>query len=161
MNTFQPRQHPGSPAPAQSLGGAVYRRPDDVTRDPTLTTAEKRAVLASWISGARAIENAPALRQIDSGAVVQVDAILQALASLDERTPRRGDDRKRRAPPGRTRSAISRWFSRVGLPKGANDDDDDPPPPAPAGFGLPYRPTFVAAHKARPERPPVLAYAAG
>jgi hypothetical protein len=49
------------------------------TGDPKLTTAEKKAVLASWISDARAVENAPSLRRLDSGAVVEVDAILHAL----------------------------------------------------------------------------------
>ena len=38
---------------------------------------------SSWISDARAIENAPSLRRLDSGAVVDVDAILQALGLLD------------------------------------------------------------------------------
>jgi hypothetical protein len=62
-----------------------------VRSDPKLTTAEKRAVLASWISDVRAVEDAPSLRWLDSGAVVEVDAILQALVSLDEQgTGRRG-----------------------------------------------------------------------
>ena len=49
-------------------GAAIYTHPSDVTSNPKLTTAEKRAVLASWISDARAVENAPSLRRLDSGA---------------------------------------------------------------------------------------------
>ena len=37
----------------------------------------------------------------------------------------------------------------------------DDPPPAPAGFGIPYRPTFVAAHGARPNTLQGLALATG
>ncbi len=79
-------------APAQAYGAAIYTHPSDVTSDPTLSTAEKRAVLASWISDARAVENAPSLRRLDSGAVVEVDAILQALVLLDESAPGRGGE---------------------------------------------------------------------
>ena len=68
--------------------------------DPKLTTAEKRAVLASWISDARAVENAPSLRRLDSGAVVEVDAILQALVLLDEQAPDRGENGNTAAPFG-------------------------------------------------------------
>jgi hypothetical protein len=70
-------KRPQSPAPG--YGPAIYTHPSDVTNDPKLTTAEKRAILASWISDARTVENAPSLRQLDSGAVVEVDAIRQAL----------------------------------------------------------------------------------
>jgi hypothetical protein len=140
---FQPSQ-PGSPT------AAIYTHPDDVASDPKLTTPQKRAALASWISDARAVENAPALRRLDGGAVVEVDAILRALALLDELAADERDDRKRPSPSPRRRRVISRWLSRVGSPNSSNDNDDDPPP-APAGFGIPFRPSFVAAHGARPE----------
>jgi hypothetical protein len=42
---------------AAPYGAAIYTHPSDVTSNPKLTTAEKRAVLASWISDARAVEN--------------------------------------------------------------------------------------------------------
>ena len=61
---------------AAPYGAAIYTHPSDVTSNPKLTTAEKRAILASWISDARAVENAPSFRRLDSGAVVEVDAIL-------------------------------------------------------------------------------------
>src|ERR1700746_1976651 len=82
--SFSPFQVSQTGSPAQPREAEIYTHPDDVTSDPKLTTPEKRAVLASWISDARAIENAPSLRRLDSGAIVDVDAILQALGSLDE-----------------------------------------------------------------------------
>ena len=87
MSCFQPSQQPGSPAPAQSPGAALYTHPDDVTSNPKLTAAEKRAVLASWVSDARTVDNAPSLRRLYSDAIVEVDAILRALAALDELAP--------------------------------------------------------------------------
>src|ERR1700735_5772902 len=83
---------PASPAPAG--GAAIYTHPDDVTGNPKLTTAEKRAILASWISDARAVENAPSSRQRDSGAVVEVDAILQAPVWLDRQAARSQRERQ-------------------------------------------------------------------
>jgi hypothetical protein len=133
----------GSPAVAQSPAAATYMHPDDVVSDEKLTTAEKRAVLASWISDARAVEDAPALRRLESGAVVEVDAILRALVSLDGLATRQ---RAPEWPPSSRRgpSEVSSWLSR-GTSSSSRDDDDDPPP-TPAGFGIPFRPTFVAAH---------------
>jgi hypothetical protein len=124
---------------ATPSGVALYTHPRDVTTDPKLTTAEKRAVLASWISDARAVENAPSLRRLDSGAVVEVDAILRALVLLDELTLGRRGDSKRLPPSGGRRGVISRWLREAAPPPGANDNDDDPPP-APAGLGIPFRP---------------------
>jgi hypothetical protein len=114
---------------------AIYKHPDDVTSDPKLTTAEKRAVLASWISDARAIENVPSLRRLDSGAVVDVDAILQGLRSLDELTDDYCGNGKQMLPSARRRSVVLKWLRRGGS-SGSIDDDDDPPP-APAGVGIP------------------------
>jgi hypothetical protein len=132
---FQSKQ-PQSPAPG--YGGAIYTHPSDVANDPNLTTEEKKAILASWISDARAVENAPSLRQLDSGAVVEVDPIQRALVLLDDLAPGRGEP-KRVPPSGRRRGVISRLLRRVGPASGADDNDDDPPP-APAGFGVPFRP---------------------
>jgi hypothetical protein len=124
---------------AAPYGQPIYTHPSDVTSNPKVTTAEKRAVLASWISDARAVENAPSLRRLDSGAVVEVNAILQALVLLDELAPERRGDGKRLHPSGGRRGMISRWLRGVGPPPGANDNDDDPPL-APAGLGIPFRP---------------------
>ena len=133
FTSFQ-SSRPASPA----RGAAIYTHPDDVTSDPKLTTAEKRAVLASWISDARAIENAPSLRRLDSGAVVEVAAFRRALRSLDEPARTHRTDRKLPPPLGRRPGVISSLLRRGG-PPGPNDDDDDPPP-APAGFRVPFRP---------------------
>jgi hypothetical protein len=155
FSTFQVNQ---PESPAQSRDAAIYTHPDDVTRDPKLTTAEKRAILASWISDARAIENAPSLRRLDSGAVVDVDAILQALRPLDELTDDHRGDCKQLPPSARRRSVVLKWLRRGGSP-GSNDDDDDPPP-APAGVGIPFRPKpLPPAHSARPQWVPELACA--
>jgi hypothetical protein len=154
---FQSKQ-PQSPAPG--YGEAIYTHPSDVANDPNLTTEEKKAILASWISDARAVENAPSLRQLDSGAVVEVDAIQRALVLLDDLAPGRGEP-KQMPPSGRPRGVISRLLWRVGPASGANDNDDDPPP-APAGFGVPFRPKPLSpAHGACFERAGELACAIG
>jgi hypothetical protein len=136
----------------------IYMHPDDVTSDPKLTTAAKKAVLASWISDARAIENVPSLRRLDSGAVVDVDAILKGLRSLDELTDDYCGNGKQLLPSARRRSVVLRWLRRGGS-SGSIDDDDDPPP-APAGVGIPFRPKpLPSAHSARPQWVPELACA--
>ena len=68
------------------------------------------------------------MRRLDSGAVVEVDAILQALFLLSELAPDRREDGKRLDPSGGRRGVISRGLSRVGPSPGGNDNDDDPPP---------------------------------
>jgi len=62
----------------------AFAHPMDVVRDPDLTLAEKRAILASWASDACAVEAAPELRSIASGAFVRWDGIMDALRALDE-----------------------------------------------------------------------------
>ena len=42
--------------------GTVFDHPQDVVGHPGLTTAEKRAILASWASDACAVASCPALR---------------------------------------------------------------------------------------------------
>jgi hypothetical protein len=56
---------------------------NEILDDPKLTVAEKREIFASWISDARAVDNAPTLRRIDNGVLASVDEILLALKSLD------------------------------------------------------------------------------
>src|ERR1700733_4944760 len=146
---------------AAPYAATIYTHPSDVTSDPKLTTAEKKAVLASWISDARAVENAPSLRRLDSGAVVEVDSILQALVLLDQQTPDCRENGRRLHLSGRSRSVISRWMKRVSPSRGSNDNDDDPPP-APAGFGMPFRPKPLSpAHGKCLERARELACAIG
>lgn len=61
----------------------AYGHPDEVLADPDLTTDEKRAVLASWASDARALAMEPALRVTPKGCAVAVQDILDALKRLD------------------------------------------------------------------------------
>jgi hypothetical protein len=64
--------------------GTVFEHPRDVVAHPSLTLAEKRAILASWASDASAIASCPALRAPEGlKAPVSVDAILEALRELD------------------------------------------------------------------------------
>ena len=116
--SFRSFQSAGSPA--LPYEAAIYAHPSDVSNDPELTTEEKRAVLASWISDAREVEDSPALRRIESGAVVHVDDIRRALVALDELKPDRKGDSKRLHPSGRRGSVISRWLRRVDPPNGSN-----------------------------------------
>ena len=71
---FQALLHPGT----------VFEHPRDVVLHPSLTLAEKRAILASWASDASAIASCPALRApAGLKAPVTVDEILEALCELD------------------------------------------------------------------------------
>ena len=64
--------------------GTIFDRPGDVVAHPSLSISEKRAILASWASGASAIASCPALRALASlKAPVTVDEILEALCELD------------------------------------------------------------------------------
>jgi hypothetical protein len=64
--------------------GTIFDHPRDVLAHPTLTTTEKRAILASWASDASAIASCPALRATDGlKAPVTIDEILEALCNLD------------------------------------------------------------------------------
>jgi len=129
-----------------SLSAEVFTHPDDVLSDPFLSQSEKRAILASWVSDARAVESAPALRQLDNGAVVRLDDILQALKALDRESSSDPSGQIIRLNPrrlARKRPAIPRWVSKVIWRK--NDDDDDPPP-CPAASAIPIRLSFIEAN---------------
>src|SRR3954454_23744770 len=66
--------------------GSVFDSPQDVLADPTLSRAEKRAILASWASDAAAVNSCPSLREVPgTRRVVSIDEILEALSSLDHR----------------------------------------------------------------------------
>lgn len=106
-------------------------RPADILKDASLTTAQKRAILASWASDARAVPDAPSLRRMDDGTTLDIDTILDALKQLD------GEPVAPRPAPLRTVNGL-RHHRRLG---GAvwrpgkfwrRDDDDDDPPSAPA-----------------------------
>ena len=61
----------------------AFAHPDEVVRDPDLTTNEKRAILASWASDVCAVEAAPALRRVPDGRLAAFDDIMDALRLLD------------------------------------------------------------------------------
>jgi hypothetical protein len=102
----------------------AFTHPDDVLNDRHLSVSQKRTILAAWASDAHAVPNRPAVRQIGSGAIVDIDTVLTALRALDGRAqagsvwPRAGL-RKPELP------FKARWHrsARPGF-----DDDDDPPP---------------------------------
>jgi hypothetical protein len=75
--------------------------PDDVVQATSLSWAEKKALLASWISDARAVENFPTKRRLDSGAYVELDAIRRAMADVDRLAAANDNDGDPPpAPPG-------------------------------------------------------------
>ena len=69
-----------SPSPAQRNQG---HHSGSVLNDATLTIDEKRRVLASEASDARAVADHPALRRLDDGRIVGIDDILDDLKKLD------------------------------------------------------------------------------
>jgi hypothetical protein len=64
--------------------GTAFEHPRDVVSHPSLSVAEKRAILASWASDASAIASCPSLRAPEGlKAPVTIDEILEALCALD------------------------------------------------------------------------------
>jgi hypothetical protein len=60
--------------------------PDDVVKDPHLTLAEKRTILASWASDASAVQDEPALRWLlGTPEPVPYAEVRDALLRLDRR----------------------------------------------------------------------------
>jgi hypothetical protein len=112
-----------------SRKSVVFAHPDEVLSDAELSIADKRSLLASWVSDAFSVENSPSLRQLTSGAVVRVDDIMEALKSLD-------------GPALEAAFTICQSFARRGgksVPRRRNRaprDDDEPPRPA-AGARIP------------------------
>ena len=126
MNTFSvPKSF--TPRPATLLRGH-FNNPGSVLADASLTVDEKRSLLASWASDARAVPDHPGLRRLDDGAIVDLDDILESLKQL-ERIP----------STTRSTSSSNRFYRRQSwavlnriLRRGENDDDDDDPTsPAP------------------------------
>lgn len=94
--------------------GDVFRHPREVLTYPGLSTAEKRAVLASWASDARAVESSPTLRCLPGcrAEPVSIDAILEALQALDAGSAPRPAPRRPLFPAAFTR----RWGRERGVP---------------------------------------------
>jgi len=128
----------------------MFGHPDEVLSSPDLTLAEKRAILAAWVSDARAVENAPSLRLLDNGATVSIDLILEALKSLDKGggVARQRSRKSHHLPPitRRKSHAVPDWLRRaVRLDHFDNDDDDPPSAPASAAIPLRLRPPKTEA----------------
>lgn len=71
----------------------AFAHPRDVVDDADLTINEKRAILASWVSYACAVEAAPASRRPPGAAgVIAVDDILEALRKLDREVQQTSPD---------------------------------------------------------------------
>jgi hypothetical protein len=132
MDTNQQSEHFNNTLSEPLLSvAAALMHPDDVMSNLQLTLAQKRGILASWASDARAIHDMPALRQLDNGAIVRVDDVLRALSALDDNV------RFGQRTSGLLRSLVQRQRRPVSWPKIAlrrwsSDDDDDDPPPCPA-----------------------------
>ncbi|PZQ59971.1 MAG: hypothetical protein DI570_15160 [Phenylobacterium zucineum] len=64
--------------------GAGYRKPRDVMEDPDLTTAERREILAAWLSDASAVQDQPHMRWLlGTPEPVASAEIRDALSRLD------------------------------------------------------------------------------
>jgi hypothetical protein len=132
---------------APSRSAPIYLHPEDVVSDRRIDAAEKRAILASWVSDAHAVTNVPALRQLDNGAIVHLDDVYRALRSLDGEddapgiiAPPRLGSRWRR----RERASVARWLR--GSPRWhRRDNGDEDPPPSPASAPIPPRIPAIAA----------------
>ena len=102
---------------------ARFVHPDDVLSDRTLSQSDKRAILASWASDKRAVEGAPNLRHLESGAIVAVADVLAALKKLDAVT-----SSARSKPRLSTRHRMMLMGEAIRVRRRPPEDDDDPPP---------------------------------
>lgn len=141
-------EHEGLPVSSVSANGTpreagLFSHPDDVLADASLSRSDKRAILASWASDRRAVENSPALRRLDSGALVGIDEILSAMARLDEPEADRSASGSWRLSFGRRHGPTMIRLPRRLSPRGRDEDDDDPPPSA--AVAVPRRPVFTKA----------------
>jgi hypothetical protein len=71
--------------------GLAFSHPNEVLDHPELSQAERRAILASWASDARALEGAHWMRCLDNGSVVTLAEVLDALRKLDAQIGLRPD----------------------------------------------------------------------
>jgi hypothetical protein len=114
------------------LNASSFNHPEQVVSDPTLKLEQKREILASWASDRHAVPDTPNLRQLDSGAILEVEEILEALRGLDNIQRSLGQvhrpfERRSGIRPPR-RSVFPGWRSQRSQLDGRDDGDDDPPP---------------------------------
>ena len=107
-----------------------WAQPHKVLSDPSLTTAEKRAVLTSWASQANILPSYPKLRQLKNGQLVSIDEIEKALSRLETAPLTQTQPNIYRAAAVPARGAWSRiasmWRNR------SDNDSDRSNPTAPA-----------------------------
>lgn len=127
--------------------GDVFCHPDEVVAHPTLTAAQKRAILASWASDAHAMMDAPDLRCLGGckAEPVSLESVLRALKTLDGEATSDG-----RAPKTVGISPRERRRPRLGnlrryIRRNRSDDDDDPPPCPAVIMPRPWGPRPAAA----------------
>lgn len=97
----------------------AFAHPQQVVADPDLTLNEKRAILASSASDACASETAPGLRNPPGcSRPIPVDAILEALCSLDKATFEHAID-----PSWPRRQARRRSIEKFRARRGRGNDD--------------------------------------
>ena len=115
----------------------TLQRPDEILNDPAMSRAEKRALLASWASDARAVRGRPSMRELEDGSRIGVDEILQALKAQDApSTGRQAPGPSRRQARRRGRLCFPHWAR---IRRHRRRDDDDDPPPCPAFAAVPPR----------------------
>jgi len=143
----------GMPGPVTLSQGlfstpALLAHPEEIVGNPSLSSDEKRALLASWVSDAHAVPNTPAWRQLDNGAFVRAEEILNALQSLDDRPSSGGGEPfgSRMQTPFRRRRRSTRWIDAA-IRRKRRDDDDDDPPPTPVSSRLPPHHPCPAGNK--------------
>ena len=127
FNKISRPELPSAETPQRFATGFMH--PDAVVSDLRLTHAEKREILASWASDACAVPDAPALRQLDNGAVVCINDVLRALKSLDEGEAPEHTTFDPVRSSKRERILLPLWL-RLPPRRGWPDDDDPPPCPA-------------------------------
>src|SRR4051812_44550461 len=114
------------------LNTSSLNHPEQVVSDRALTLKQKREVLASWASDRHAVPDKPNLRQLDSGAILEVGEILEALRILDTMEGSLGQVHRTferrlgiRQP---RRSAFPGWRPQTSQRDDRDNGDDDPPP---------------------------------
>lgn len=106
--------------------------PQEVLSDQTMSIEAKRAILASWASDRRAVENWPALRRLDDGRELNIDDILDGLKALD-------------TVDGKPHLATVLPFPRSRLAHSRQPDDDLDPPPAAIAMSVPKHRPYLDA----------------
>ena len=117
------------------LNASSLNHPEQVVSDRALTFEQKREVLASWASDRHAVLNKPNLRQLDSGAILELEEILEALRVLDTMEGSLGQVHRsfeRCLDLRRPRRSAFPSSKRQTSQRDDRDDGDDDPPPFPA-----------------------------